>query len=160
MATAKPVVTNGVLPLRLTDCLPPFWPAVASAADGPVNWSKIPFAAIEAGGLGDPTWEYALLAEIDRYFDAVAALGYTAVACDHLAHLVVHSWYPAPLQRLLATWQRLYREVFARARARGLAIFVTTDYAFFNDAIDAHLRETGQTVEEFFVASVDAALAA
>jgi hypothetical protein len=146
------------LPLRLTDCLAPFWSVLPPEHGEPVNWSKIPFAAIAANGLGDPAWERALLAAVDRYLDAVAALGYTAITCDDLAHLVVHPWYPGPLLRLLDRWKRVYREVFARASARGLSIYVTSDYTFFNEAIDAHLRETGHSEEEFFVATVQTAL--
>jgi hypothetical protein len=148
------------LPIRLVDCLAPFWAPIPLAPGEVVNWSKAPLAAIEAAGLGDAGWEERFLAQAALYFDAMAGLGYTAVVVDDLAHLVAHRWYPTELRGTQARWESLYRRLFALARARGLRIYVSSDYCFFNAAIDAYLRQTGATAEAFFAATVEAALCA
>lgn len=123
-----------------------------------VNWSKLPFAAVETGGLGDDGWEAALLAAAGHYLASVAALGYTAVAVDDLAHLVTHPWYPAALRDCLGRWRRLYRALFALASRHGLDVYVTSDYCFFNPAIDSHLRRTRTSAEDFFAGTLESAL--
>jgi hypothetical protein len=123
-----------------------------------VNWSKTPFAALEAHGLGDPAWESAFLAQADRYLGSMSTLGYTAIAVDDLAHLVAHPWYPDELKQTLTLWELLYRRLFALAREHGLDVYVTSDYCFFNPAIDAYLRQSGETPEGFFAATLDDAL--
>jgi hypothetical protein len=148
----------GALPIRLTDCLTPFWSAAPMPAGDVVNWSKAPLDGIEAGLLGAPDWERHFLTEAERYLDAMAALGFTAIVVDDLAHLVVHPWYPAELREKLASWAKLYRRLFALATVRGLAVFASSDFCFFNAAIDERLRQRGETAEDFFAASLAAAL--
>lgn len=145
------------LPLRLTDCLAPFWATLSLPAGTEVNWSKAPLAAIAEAGLGDAEWEAGFLAEADRYFTAMANLGYTAIAVDDLAHLVTYPWYPPHLRRMLALWMAHYRRLFALARERGLKVYVTSDFCFFNPAIDAWLQQTGASPEHFFVETIEAA---
>lgn len=149
---------RGVLGLRLTDCLAPFFAGLSPAAVETVNWSKAPFTAIESGRLGDAEWERRFIAEADRYLTAVASQGYTAITIDDLAHLVSWPRYREELRQSLQAWRRLYCQLFGLAHARGLDIFVTSDFVFSNPAIDIYLREMGLTAEDFFVATLERAL--
>lgn len=160
MNARTPAQPGGCLPLRLTDCLPPFWASISVPApeQEAVNWSKTPFAAIEAQGLGAPAWEAAFLLQADRYLASMSRLGYTAIAVDDLAHLVAHPWYPAELKRTLRLWAHLYRKLFFLAQGHGLDVYITSDYCFFNPAIDDYLRKSGEMPETIFAATLDAAL--
>ena len=160
-------VTGGVdggepAPLLLFDCLAPFFADHLNGIDAgtTINWSKIPFTRLERdGGLDGPALD-ALLQGCDRYLATMAGLGYTAVAVDDLAHLVAHDFYPAPLVAKLGRYRRLYEGLFAAAKAHGLGVFVTTDYLFFNPAIEAHLRSGAVTAADLFDGTVRAAFAA
>jgi hypothetical protein len=149
--------------LRLFDGLAPFFagrPADGEAdPDAATNWSKAPFAELERDGTLDPARVEAIVAAWEGYVGAMAGLGFTAVAVDDLAHLAAHPWYPAPLRRLLADYAALYGRLFAVAKGHGLRVFATSDYCFFNPAIEAHLDATGTTPETFFAASVERAFA-
>lgn len=158
MSDAAVASARGGLELRLTDCLAPFFAGLSPTAVETVNWSKAPFTAIEDGRLGDADWERRFIAEADRYLTAVASQGYTAVAIDDLAHLVSWPWYSEDLRKTVGAWRRLLRQLFTRARECDLEIFVTSDFFFSNPAIDAYLRATGITAEDFFVATVERAL--
>jgi hypothetical protein len=143
--------------LCLFDGLAPFF---LDQEPGEINWSKIPFARLERDGELDPARAEAILGEFDQHVATMAGLGYNAVAIDDLAHLVDHDFYPAPLRRKLAGYRVFYHRLFAVARSHGLKLFTITDYMLFNPAIEQHLRESGQTPADLFVATVDAALAA
>ncbi len=158
MFDAAAASARGGLEIRLTDCLAPFFAGLTPTVVETVNWSKAPFTAIENGRLGDADWESQFIAEAERYLTAVAKQGYTAVAIDDLAHLVSWPWYSEDLRQTVDAWRRLYRQLFARARERNLGIFVTSDFFFSNPDIDAYLRETDLTAEDFFVATVERAL--
>lgn len=144
-------------PLRLFDCLAPFF--VDVPASGAINWSKIPFTSLERDGLLDADKIRAMLPEFDRYIATMVAIGYNAVAIDDLAHLVVHDFYPEPLRRKLDSYRRLYERLFATIAGHGLKLFAITDYLFFNPAIERHLTAHGQSAADFFAESVRAAFA-
>lgn len=147
--------------IRLFDGLAPFFAdrggGDETEPDSATNWSKAPFAAMEHTGRLDADRVEAIVAAWAGYVGAMAGLGYTAVAIDDLAHLAAHPWYPPALRRLLADYAALYRRLFAIAKHHGLQVFVTSDYCFFNQAIETHLATTGATPETFFAASVDLA---
>jgi hypothetical protein len=60
------------------------------------------------------------------------------------------------LRRKLASYRELYERLFATIASHGLRLFVITDYQFFNQSIERHLRERGCSEAEFFVETVRA----
>src|SRR4029453_10738182 len=151
---AAPARADATKSLRLFDCLTPFF--VDGPPGGATNWSKIPFAHLERDGILDPNRSETIIPEFDRYIATMARLGHNAVAIDDLAHLVDHDFYPAALRRRLASYRELYERLFATIASHGLRLFVITDYQFFNQSIERHLRERGCSEAEFFVETVRA----
>jgi hypothetical protein len=146
---------DNVAEIRLFDGVAPFFIGVTG---GETNWSKSPFARIEHLDRIPADRIDAIVQAWERYCGEMAAIGYNAVTVDDVAHLVSHPWYPPRLRRLLADWQSLYTRLFAIARRQGLCVFATSDYCFFNDAIDAHLDATATSPLEFFAETVALAL--
>lgn len=107
-----------------------------------INWSKIPFAWLaEADArrwaeIGD---DLALLA------GRVRELGYNGLTLDDVAHLVDHPWYEPEVRGQIGRFREGFRRLFARVRAAGLRVYVTSDYLATSPAIDARLagREVG-----------------
>lgn len=137
--------------LRIIDTLAPF--GVPNSA-GPINWSKVDFAALGQNGELNAVTIARILERSKLYLQRARAAGYNAVSVDDLAHLAVHNFYPPPLKRRLATYQKMYAQFFALAHAENMRIFITTDFLFHNAAISAHLHQTGTTVERFFEATL------
>lgn len=104
-----------------------------------INWSKIPFADLERDGCLRGETLATVPEDFRRLVTAAAALGYTAVTLDDVAHLVVDSDYPAGLKHTLSQYRSLYRELFAIAACAGLRVFVTTDLMFYNETLRTKL---------------------
>lgn len=122
----------------IIDALGPFFTAVPPRDE--YNWSKVPFSELEHDdGLTESTIETVCTA-FESYADTVARIGYSAVSIDDLAHMVIHPFYPGPLQQKLRTYQSLYTRLYAIASRHGLRVFVNTDIMFFNEAVRTHTR--------------------
>ena len=123
--------------LYIADCAEPFFTAAASP--GTINWSKIPFSALERNGELDPSRRRRILDTMGPYLDRLAADGYTAVTLDDLAHIAYFPEYPEPLRAKIKSWQPLYEAVIEMARQKKLQVFITTDILFCPQPFKARL---------------------
>lgn len=123
--------------LFLLDAIGPFFRACRPRR---INWSKVPFRAIEENGRILPARAAQIREDFTRLADAAARLGFTALTLDDLAHLYDDPAYPPHLRERLADYRSLYRELFDIAAERGLRMFVTTDVMFYNDVLRRRLR--------------------
>ncbi|HMO99283.1 MAG TPA: hypothetical protein PKE26_09265 [Kiritimatiellia bacterium] len=99
--------------------------------EGRINWSKIPFAALQRAGGLCPDIRRELPEDFDRFCRRAAAWGFNTITLDDLAHLYLSPHYPAPLRSLLMDYAGLYHELVAIARRHGLAVWFTTDIMFY-----------------------------
>jgi hypothetical protein len=120
-----------------------------------INWSKIPFADIERDDSLRDDYRATVPDDFRRLTATVAALGYTAVTLDDVAHLVVDADYPAALKRKLEQYRTLYRELFAMAAEAGLQVYVTTDLMFYNDTLRAKLGHRLERALDWLVPALD-----
>ncbi len=156
LTAPRPARQGGGERLYLIDALGPFFAACPDG--GECNWSKVPFSSLETDGRLRAETADAIVAAFELFAQRVAALGYTAVTLDDLAHLAPHSFYPARLKTTIDDYRALYRRLFTIARTHGLDVFITTDVMFFNEAIERHtrgrdgaaLRLLARTVRELF----------
>ncbi len=139
----KPTNTYAII-----DALGPF--VVSQPTGDTVNWSKVPFAAIETNARLTDTTRQEIINRFERYIRHVATLGYDSVSIDDLAHLVNFDFYGADLRLLIADYIALYKKLFAIARTHDVKIFVNTDYLFFNDDIQTYMDTHGLSAESFF----------
>lgn len=123
--------------LFLLDAVGPFF---RHARERRINWSKIPFRAIESGGRIPPGRANPIVSDFERVADAAARLNFTGLTLDDVAHLVDDPDYPDDLRRRIADYRELYARLFRCAAARGLKVYLTTDVMFFNETIR---RKTG-----------------
>ena len=120
-------------PLFLIDGTGPFFRGNARAQ---INWSKIDFSDLDAGG-SIPEERCRQIGQDFRTFTGkAAAMGFNAVTLDDLAHLIDLPQYPDVLRRKIGQYRALYRDLFRIAAESGLRVFITTDLLFFNPAID------------------------
>lgn len=143
--------------LAIIDALGPF--VVSPPSSGTVNWSKVPFSAIETHGRLPDATQQTIAERFERYIDQIAALGYDSVSVDDLAHLVHCDFYHDELCLLINDYVKLYKRLFAIATSRNIKIFVNTDYLFYNDDIQMHLEQTDTSPEVFFETIVQKAFA-
>jgi hypothetical protein len=121
-----------------------------------LNWSKIPFAYLERDGKIDEHRFRAIRASFARFADTVAAMGFTAVSLDDLAHLTDQYFYSPALRRRVAVYRREFGVLFDIARDRNLKIYLTTDVAFFNAELQRRLGRDDEAIREFLAAAVSA----
>lgn len=121
----------------IVDGIGPFFRATRAARP---NWSKIPFADLEAGGMPDRT----LLAEIREEFRKFCAqarrYGFNAITLDDLAHVVDDPAYPDGLRQKIAVYQDEFARFFAIAEEHGLRTLLTTDIMFFCEHPSVRVR--------------------
>lgn len=121
-------------PLILIDGIGPFFRGNRRRR---INWSKIDFADLDAGGCIPEERQRQIENDFRTFTRRAADMGCNAVTLDDLAHLVPHPAYPRTLLNKIEQYRTLYRRLFALAADAGLRVFVTTDLLFFNPAIDA-----------------------
>ena len=141
--------------LFLIDGVAPFF---APFVDGSrQNWSKSPLTRLQEHGTIAAEHIQQVCAELDRYCQAVTAIGYNAITFDDLAHLTLYDFYPYQLSRTVHSYQNLFRKVFAIAKSYSLKIFMTTDLMFFNDHIGAQVkgRRRDQRLRALFIEAVE-----
>lgn len=142
-------------PLSIIDTIGPFF--TDTPQSDTVNWSKIPFAAIETSGRLTASTRQRIIKRFTAYVNRVSSLGYNAISIDDLAHIVVCHFYDDSTKALIADYQELYRELFAVSVSVGMRIYINTDYLFTNDIIEHHLHKHSMTHEDFFASVLDTA---
>ena len=139
------------LRLYLIDAAGPFFEC---CTDKEVNWSKIPFPALESEGSLDAQKCVIVKAAFQRYLTRIVSLGFNAVSLDDLAHAVNYAFYPQRLQTKICQYQRLYDDLIAMALALRVQVYITTDVAFFNESIAQHTKNQPDNIRRFFERSV------
>lgn len=139
----------------IIDALGPF--VVSQPVGDTVNWSKVPFAAIETNGRLTDATRQAIIERFEHYIDTVTTLGYDSVSIDDLAHLVDFDFYSDDLRLLIHDYIALYKRLFTIAHNHHLKLFINTDYLFFNDAIQIHMDAHDLSAESFFEAVLERA---
>lgn len=122
--------------LALIDALGPFFRDLQQRR---INWSKIPFAHLATGTPESAVQWAAIRADMETFAGRVAALGYTAVTLDDVAHLADHAWYEPEVRARIAALRAEFRPLIGLLRARGLQVFVTSDFLTTSAAVDARL---------------------
>lgn len=122
--------------LRLIDAIGPFF---RHAPRRRLNWSKIPFAALERHGRLDPETMATVRGDFDRFCARVATVGFNAVTLDDLAHLARFSGYGAERCAKIEGYREEWRRLFEIARHYGLGVFLTTDVLFSTPELERHL---------------------
>lgn len=123
--------------LALIDAIGPFFRGLHQRR---INWSKIHFGHLTTSGPAFAAQWDQILADFTTFTERVAALGYNAITLDDLPHLADHPWYEPELRRRNAVLREEFRELFGVARARGLQVFITSDYLTTSAAIDERLE--------------------
>lgn len=100
-----------------------------------INWSKIPFSAIETEDGLKPDIVASVPNDFRKFVRRAKQIGYNAVTLDDIAHLILCPQYPEVLQRKLNAYRDLFRTLMQIAEEEGLAVFFTMDVMFFNDTI-------------------------
>ncbi|MBD3384128.1 glycosyl hydrolase family 67 [candidate division KSB1 bacterium] len=127
---------NNHLDFYIIDAIGPFFKKQKRT----VNWSKIPFFALDKKGEIKAKRIEKILKRFRRFVSKCSELGYNAISLDDLAHLVTFDFYPARLQKKLSIYKSLYSKLFDLAIKEGLYIYINTDIMFFNQAISDYTR--------------------
>ncbi len=123
---------------------------------GRINWSKIPFSTLERGGRLDREGFRTIRELFKRFAGTAAAMGFTAVSLDDLAHLTDFPAYSPGLRRRITDYREEFDVLFDLAHAAGLKPYLTTDIVFFNRELDAALGRDDERIVPFLKASVEA----
>ena len=119
-------------------------PFFAPVIDGSrQNWSKAPLSRLQKNGTIPVGTAEQIYKALRAYCQKISAVGYNAITFDDLAHLTRYDFYPCLLSRMVHSYQKLFRQVFAIARGYGLNIYVTTDLMFHNEFIAGQVKEPG-----------------
>lgn len=132
--------------LFILDGIGPFF---RNLPPGRINWSKIPFSALEKDGQPDPERFETIQRDFDAFCTRAAAAGYNAVTLDDVAHLVPDSLYPDELNEKIEAYRRQYRHLFSSAQRHGMAIFITTDVMYYHDALKTHPGRNRRLITAF-----------
>jgi hypothetical protein len=132
--------------LFLIDGISPFF---RNLPPGRINWSKIPFAALEKDGQPDPERFQQIQKDFAAFAERAVRTGYNAVTLDDAAHLITCSAYPPELQKKIGIYRTEYRQLFASARQAGLKIFITTDVMFYHESLKALLGKSRPRITRF-----------
>jgi hypothetical protein len=139
-------------PLYMIDGIGPFF---VGHPRGRINWSKIPFAQLEREGRLSPARFREIRVAFGRFVRTAAELGFNAVSVDDLAHLTDHAFYAPSLRRRLQTYRDEFAVLFDLAQESGLAVYVTTDIAFFNTELEAVLERDDVRIAHFLASAVE-----
>ncbi|MEI6562982.1 MAG: hypothetical protein WCO42_01600 [bacterium] len=121
-----------------------------------VNWSKIPFSALERNGHVKADVFREIREAFTRFAGTAASLGFNAISLDDLAHLTDSFAYPPPLRDRIAAYRYEFAALFEIARAAGLQVYMTTDISFFNRELDERLGRDDSKIIRFLGDAVDA----
>ena len=116
----------------IIDAIGPFFKGIEAKT---VNWSKIPFAALEENGRVNAARFAEIRKDFKVFIRKIADIGYNAISLDDLAHLANFDFYPEDLQLKIKQYQNEYQKLFHIAKKACLSIFINTDIMFYNPAI-------------------------
>lgn len=132
--------------LYLIDAIGPFF---RGSRRQEINWSKIDFHDLDAGGTIPPDRCEQIRHDFQTFAREAASIGYNAITLDDLAHLVPDALYPGTLNGKIEQYRELYRDLFKIAGAAGLYLFITTDLLFFTPETEQHLGRSPQKIQAF-----------
>lgn len=139
-------------PLHLIDGIGPFF---VGHPRGRINWSKIPFAQLEPEGRLSPARFREIRVAFGSFARTAADLGFNAVSLDDLAHLTDHAFYAPSLRRRIEGYRAEFAAIFSLAQEAGLAVYLTTDIAFFNAELDAVLARDDDRIAHFLASAAE-----
>jgi hypothetical protein len=140
--------------LALIDAIGPFF---CDLDQRRINWSKIPFTHIATDGLESQAQWLRIQTRFETLVQQVAALDYNAITLDDLAHLSDDAWFEPEIRSRNAVFREEFRNLFAIAQARGLKVFITTDFLTTSAAVDEKLN-AGASARDWFLQLVEAFL--
>jgi len=126
--------------LFLIDGIAPFFISENFEEAQTINWSKIPFSALEKDGAFQSHIIPLIKKRFNSYIKQVASVGYNAITLDDVAHLVPMELYPHELNAKIELYQDLYGHLFSIASHHNLKIFITTDFVFTNTYIEQYTQ--------------------
>ncbi len=124
--------------LYIIDAIAPFFLGIPEGKR--INWSKIPFYNLENEDGLDKEKCRRITEAFRSYVGRVAAIGYTAISIDDVAHLAPLDFYPGRLKIKIAEYQAFFKELFSIADQAGLCVYLTTDIMFYNEYIRKHVK--------------------
>ena len=156
MGTNKSAQENQTTPQRDLFIIDGSAPFFSPFVDGSrQNWSKAPLSKLLTHGKVPAKVSDHICEQLVSYCRRVRAIGYTAITFDDLAHITLFDFYPYMLSRTVHSLQKLFRRVFAIARAEGLKIFITTDIMFRNPFIESHTGGKDIRLRELFIEALE-----
>ncbi len=139
-------------PLYMIDGIAPFF---IGHPRGRTNWSKVPFAHLERDGRLDAARFREIRAAFGRFVRTTADMGFNAVSLDDLAHLTVHPCYAPSLRRRIEDYRAEFGALFSLAQEAGLAVYLTTDIAFFNTELESVLARDDERIAYFLASATE-----
>ena len=127
----------------IIDAIGPFFKGIEAKT---VNWSKIPFAALEENGRVNAARFAEIRKDFKVFIRKIADIGYNAISLDDLAHLANFDFYHEDLQIKIKQYQNEYQKLFHIAKKAGLSIFINTDIMFYNPAIHRIISRQDQKI--------------
>lgn len=138
--------------LSLIDGIGPFFVGYEKKR---INWSKIPFHHLETEDGLDQRKFAVIQRDFARFARRAAALGFTAITLDDVAHLTPWDGYPSSLRRKIEQYREQFARLFQTAADNGLRVFLTTDLMFYHPALEARLGQDPQKILQFLTTAFD-----
>lgn len=125
--------------LHLVDSIGPFFRDYDRRT---INWSKIPWAHVDAQTSGpdaEPWWSR-VRDDFEMICQKASAWGFDALSIDDIAHLADHDWLEPEVRAKIARYQTEFGHLFDIAARHGLAIYVTMDIFSSTPALQQRLE--------------------
>ncbi len=123
-----------------------------------INWSKIPFTALETEGEARELKWARIRADMRRFTREVAAAGFNAVTLDDLAHLAPHPLHEAETAARISVFREEFAALFEIIREAGLAIYLTSDVLPVTPAVEAAIGGDREKLEVYYRELIDGIL--
>jgi hypothetical protein len=115
---------------KIIDAIAPFILSDRLSAGETINWSKVPFGHLAAGGGIAPEVRRRISSQFDQYCRQAAAFGYNALSIDDLAHLIDFQCHPPPVKQLIGSYRKLFENLIGIAASHRCRVFINTDVLF------------------------------
>lgn len=139
-------------PIYILDAIGPFFRA---SPPGRLNWSKIPFAHLEAEGRVRRELFPRIREDFRIVCENAVACGFNALSIDDLAHLHDHPTYPEDLRSRIRAYREEFAALYAIAAEHRLAVYVTTDIMFYHASIEASCGDDPKRLQARFAEALD-----